>query len=489
MNSGTVFEKRPGIALNPYLPEFEYIPDGEPHVFGDRVYVYGSHDRFRDRIFCTGDYLCYSASIQNLTKWRFEGVIYTNTQDPRMADGTHMLWAPDVVKGKDGKYYLYYCPDASITSIGVAVCDSPAGKYEFLGIVQDKEGGYLGERPGDTYAFDPGVFLDEDGEIYLYTGNGPRFPEDIGKEPKGSVVVKLCDDMLTMKTEPAKLLPTLEASEGTGFEGHEFFEASSIRKIGNLYYFVYSPVTLHQLCYAVSEYPDRNYRYGGVLISNAELFEEDENSVILNCWGNNHGSIEKIGGDYCIFYHVPVNRTVFSRQGRAEKIRILPDGSIPQVHMTSQGLQVGPLPAAGTYPASCVCLLYDTLPQDGADPFQKGDHAFVTQDGDDFAVESMPQDAIPPRQYIANGKNGMTAGFRYFAFQGPAKLSVTVRGTMQGALLVRTSCSGPDCGRIAVSPCAEWTKFEAEIDFAAGVQELYFVFEGSGVLEMLGFTL
>ena len=46
---------------NPYLPLYEYIPDGEPHVFGDRVYVYGSHDAFGAPIFCVNDYVCWSA--------------------------------------------------------------------------------------------------------------------------------------------------------------------------------------------------------------------------------------------------------------------------------------------------------------------------------------------------------------------------------------------------------------------------------------------
>ena len=131
-------------AMNPYLPLYEYIPDGEPHVFGDRIYVYGSHDRFDGKKFCLNDYVCYSAAVNNLKEWRYEGVIYKKTQDPRMRDGNHELWAPDVVRGKDGRYYLYYCPDDKIRSIGVAVCDSPAGQYAFYGLVQDTSGGIIG---------------------------------------------------------------------------------------------------------------------------------------------------------------------------------------------------------------------------------------------------------------------------------------------------------------------------------------------------------
>ena len=111
-------------AVNPYLPLYEYIPDGEPHVFGDRLYIYGSHDRFDGRKFCENDYVCWSAPVTDLADWRYEGVIYHRTQDPRMPHGEHELWAPDVVQGKDGRYYLYYCPDDKVKSIGVAVCDT-----------------------------------------------------------------------------------------------------------------------------------------------------------------------------------------------------------------------------------------------------------------------------------------------------------------------------------------------------------------------------
>ena len=69
-------------AFNPYLPNYEYVPDGEPHVFGDRLYVFGSHDRFNGDRFCLNDYIAYSAPLDNLADWRYEGIIYKKTQDP-----------------------------------------------------------------------------------------------------------------------------------------------------------------------------------------------------------------------------------------------------------------------------------------------------------------------------------------------------------------------------------------------------------------------
>ena len=94
-------------AFNPYLPSWEYIPDGEPHVYGDRVYVYGSHDFFNGYVFCMGDYMGWSAPVSDLSDWRCEGVIFPRDGDPANADGKMCLYAPDVTRGPDGRWYLY----------------------------------------------------------------------------------------------------------------------------------------------------------------------------------------------------------------------------------------------------------------------------------------------------------------------------------------------------------------------------------------------
>lgn len=470
--------------FNPYLPLWEYVPDGEPHVFGERVYLYGSHDAFGGKKFCPNDYVCWSAPVTDLTDWRYEGVIYRKTQDPRMADGRHELWAPDVVQGKDGRYYLYYCPDDKIKSIGVAVCDTPAGQYAFYGLVKDAKGGVLGERPGDTIQFDPGVFIDG-GEIYLYSGNGPRTKKEIGKEPKASVVMTLCDDMVTLKTEPKKLLPLLGESEGTGFEGHEFFEASSIRKIGGRYYLVYSSLTNHELCYAVSDRPDGGFRYGGVVVSNCDLFPGKEGKP-LNCFGNNHGGLELINGKYYIFYHRETNRSICSRQGGAEEVTILPDGSIPQVELTSCGLNGGPLKAEGTYSAGIACNLYGKLTPTYSHPMaMMNRHPYITQDGPDYDPE---KGGTPPRSYIANGKDGLVAGFKYFDLTGAERITVRVRGSARGTLYVRTDPKGETLAELELSPSKDWKAYSATLRSCAGTHPLYLCYEGKGKLDILDFS-
>ena len=227
-------------AFNPYLPSWEYIPDGEPYVFGDRVYVYGSHDLWNGHVFCLGDYVCWSAPVNDLGNWRYEGVIYPRNADPLNKDGHMCLYAPDVTVGPDGRYYLYYVLD-KVGVMSVAVCDEPAGKYEFYGYVHYKDGTRLGDREGDEPQFDPGVITEGD-VTYMYSG----FCGIGDKSRTGAKVVTLDKDMLTVLTEPKLIAPGSCYSAGTQWEEHAFFEASSIRKVNGKYYFVYRQLVLRQ---------------------------------------------------------------------------------------------------------------------------------------------------------------------------------------------------------------------------------------------------
>lgn len=161
-------------AMNPILPSFEYIPDGEPYVFGDRVYVYGSHDKFNGDAYCINNYVCWSAPVNDLGNWRSEGVIYDKTKDPMCSNfDEYQLFAPDVQQGVDGRYYLYYSFNFE-SIMAVAVCDTPAGEYEFLGHVHYPDGTLLGRKAGDAFQFDPGVLVDDDGRVFLYSGFCPE---------------------------------------------------------------------------------------------------------------------------------------------------------------------------------------------------------------------------------------------------------------------------------------------------------------------------
>lgn len=461
-------------AFNPYLPSWEYIPDGEPYVFGDRVYVYGSHDYYNGYVFCMGDYVCWSAPVDDLSDWRYEGVIYPKTSDPFNPDGRMCLYAPDVTVGPDGRYYLYYVLD-KVSVVSVAVCDTPAGKYEFLGYVHYPDGTRLGDRPGDEPQFDPGVLTEGD-RTYLYTGFCGRGD----KSRTGAQATVLGPDMLTVIEDPVIIAPGCMYGEGTGFEGHEFFEAPSIRKIGDTYYFVYSSSVMHELCYATSKSPREGFKYGGVIVSNGDIgigtYKPSEK--VMGPIGNNHGSIVEINGEWYIFYHRQTNGTWFSRQGCAEKIKVLPDGTIPQAEMTSCGLNGGPLKGEGEYAAYLACNIFGEA--EGRFAGSGAGNAKIVQDGRDGDEEI---------GYISGITDGVTAGFKYFDCRGINEVKITARGYFHGAFEIRTKWDGEVLGVIKGESANIWQEFSAPVAIPEGVNAIYITYRGGGNPHLKSFTL
>lgn len=479
-------------AFSVVLPSYEYIPDGEPHVFGDRLYLFGSHDKFGGNKFCMNDYVCWSAPVDDLSDWRCDGIIYRRTQDPGNKKGKHEMWAPDVARGTDGRYYLYYCLSGDGSMLSVAVCSTPCGKYEFYGYVRDKNGNAIGRREGDTGVFDPAVLVDDDGRVWLYYGNGPMKYMKDKKKKKASVCLELEPDMLTMKTEPKRLIPTMHDSKGTDFEGHEFFEASSIRKFKEQYYFIYASVWGHELVYAMSNRPDSGFTYCGTLVSNGDVKAENQAKIDFgskgsllakNYLGNNHGSLVEVKGKYYIFFHRHTNRNMFSRQACAAEMKMLPNGKFEQVELTSCGLNGGPLKGKGKYEAYIACHLYSGRGAlFGVHPMlQNKKHPALTQDGEDR------EDA--PGQHIQNMRDGATAGFRYFEFRDASGISVTVRGSGQGAMIVKDAGDGETVAKILLEPASEWQMFSAPLHIKDGVKSLYFTYAGRGAVDFKDFTL
>jgi len=212
---------------NPFLPLNEYIPDGEAHVFGDRVYLYGSHDSEGGARFCERDYVVYSAPVDNLEQWTYHGVSYKKSQDKRSTDGKLVdYYAPDCVRGNDGRYYLYYAAMGPNTKnfgpMSVAVSDKPEGPFEYLGDIQYKDG-----SPVLKYLTNDPAVINDNGKIYLYYGWGlgrdfrsklfapiynlvqnKLFDRPIseikGTQPSilSCAVVELEEDMMTVKYEP-----------------------------------------------------------------------------------------------------------------------------------------------------------------------------------------------------------------------------------------------------------------------------------------------
>ncbi|WP_099468217.1 family 43 glycosylhydrolase [Konateibacter massiliensis] len=321
---------------NPVLPLDIHIPDSEAHVMPDnRLYVYGSYDD-RSDMFCSEKY--HVVSTADMENWTIHEVALRGQDIPWFGDETApkypgidwsnptpfirkmfenaehsgekekfekqpegekpaLLFAPDAIY-KNGTYYLYFC--MSDDSEGVAVSASPEGPFE--NPIQLPCGG-----------IDPAIFTDEDGQSYFYWGQ------------LFSHGVKLNDDMISFDEKAVVHNLVTE-------EEHFFHEGSSMRKIGNTYYYVYADMERGKptaLGYSTSKSPLGPFEYRGIIIDNAAC---DPAS-----W-NNHGSIECVNGQWYVFYHRCSRGVQQYRRLCIEPITINADGSIGEVKMTSQGI-------------------------------------------------------------------------------------------------------------------------------------------------------
>ncbi len=478
--------------FNPYLPSWEYIPDAEPRLFDGRVYIYGSHDQFGSKEYCVNDYVSWSAPEDDLSDWRYEGIIFRKDQTPWNTKNL-LYYAPDVVQGTDGKYYLFYSvQNSSIAS--VAVCDTPAGKFEYLGDVHFPDGRVYGSNPEDWFIFDPAVLVDDDGRIYLYVGSGQPSNGNFGHEIKGLFVMELRSDMLTIIGEPTIILPA-----DFNPKRPNYWEGPSIRHIGKWYYLVYPATDITGLNYAMSLFPDKGFIHKGPIHSSSDIGLNGRK--LMNAaypMGNSHGGMVRVKGQWYIFDHRRTGKTT-NRQPVAERIEIKEDGSISMVESTSCGLNEGPLRGIGTYPAYIACCLKSSgifglhNPMGGP---------YITQDGPDYEPKepadgevNVDTETNAPKARICGIKNGCVVGYKYFDLTETKHITITARGG-DGIMEILGSEDGQSVGEIRISH--HWNNVGTDLNTAKLSQKagcsasrcpLYLRYKGRGNVELLQFTL
>ena len=286
----------------------------------------------------------------------------------------------------------------------------------------------------------------------------------------GPFCVTLCDDMITVKDEPVRIFP--RDFRGTSLEGHEFFEASSMRKIGDKYYFVYATFNGHELAYATSDYPNKDFVFGGVIVSNGDIgYNGRTESEQIMRTGNIHGSIIEINGEWYVFYHRHTAKTELSRQACAEKIEIAPNGSIAQVEITSCGLNGAPLIASGSYSAIICCALTNYKLHYGPCQDERLPH-ILARDNERFLCEI---------------ENGCLFGYKYFDFDNCSRVGIKYRSgdtLPSGVINVMLKEHGESIARIEISDFSSWQEALADIS-VKGTHALYFKYEGVGAIDIL----
>lgn len=297
------------MAQNPFITN-QFTADPSARVFNGRVYVYPSHDipaspgKGRADWFVMEDYHVFSSD--NLTEWTDHGVIVTQNKVPWIKADSYSMWAPDCIE-RNGKYYFYFPSTPADTSggrgfrIGVAVADKPTGPF----IPQPT---YLKNVRG----IDPNVFIDKDGQAYLYWSQGNLYG------------AKLSDDMLELASEPVILneFPTKGLKEGP-----YLFERN------NIYYMTYPHVEdkIERLEYAIGDNPLGPFKFAGVVM--------DESST--GCW-TNHQSIIKFKEQWYLFYHHNDLSPKFdkNRSIRVDSLFFNNNGTIKKVKPTLRGVGV-----------------------------------------------------------------------------------------------------------------------------------------------------
>ncbi len=297
-------------AQNPIILN-QFTADPTARVFNEKVYLFPSHDiqapdgkNLRKDWFCMEDYHVFSSD--NLTDWVDHGIIVTQDKVPWVDSMSYSMWAPDCIE-RNGKYYFYFPANIKQTDlngrkgfgIGVAIADRPEGPYM-----------PLPEPIENVRGIDPCVFIDRDGQAYLYWSQGNIYG------------AKLKENMTELESEPVVLKDLPEKGLK---EGPFVFENNGI------YYLTFPHVEkkTERLEYAMSDKPLGPFKMTGVIM--------DESST--GCWTNHH-SLLNFKDQWYLFYHHNDLSPGFdkNRSARIDSLFFNPDGTIRKVIPTLRGV-------------------------------------------------------------------------------------------------------------------------------------------------------
>lgn len=280
---------------NPYLPLWEHLPDGEPRVFEDpdkpgsyRAYIIGSHDTSVDK-YCGSDIRMWSAPVEDLTDWRDDGPIFTYQHDGKW----DIMYAPDLVEipQKNGSKVYYLYPHSRGPRREAMVCKGtrPDGPFTPVNLTADGSATVAGSILG----FDPSIYVDvitdendpdygKGFRAYGFWGFQRSSAAQLDQATMYSVrpgtevipyFIPACTPQGEIRDPKGTEYPALYKSQAPQDFG--FFEASSIRKVGNKYVMIFSGYsgkeyglgnTNSTLRYAYGDTPLGPWRSGGVLV-------------------------------------------------------------------------------------------------------------------------------------------------------------------------------------------------------------------------------
>ncbi|KAF7514944.1 hypothetical protein G7054_g14872 [Neopestalotiopsis clavispora] len=413
-------------ADNPVVQDI-YTADPAPLVYNDRVYLFTGHDEDNSTTYDMRDWRLFSSA--DMVNWQHHR---SPMNLATFSWAAANAWAGQVI-ARNGKFY-YYVPvtrTGGAMAIGVGVSDTVTGPYV------DALGGPLVEN-GEI---DPTVFIDDDGQAYLYWGNPNLW------------YVKLNEDMVSYSGAPTQVELTVEgfgAREGNPNRNTTFEEGPWVYKRDGLYYLVYAAnCCAEDIRYSTGPSATGPWTYGGLMMA-AEGAS----------FTNHPGLVDFQGGSY-FFYHTGAlpGGGGFTRSVAVESFTYNADGSIPLIPMTTDGpAQVGSLDPYVRQEAETMAWSSGIETEDCS---EGGLNVCWINDGDYIKVKGVDFGA---------GAESYTASISSALAGGQIELRIgSVDGTVIG------TCTVPSTGGWQI-----WETVTCSIENALEVQDLFLVFRGNG---------
>jgi hypothetical protein len=299
-------------ADNPIIQTI-YTADPAPLVYNGRVYLYTGHDEDNSTYFTMKEWRVWSSA--DMVNWTDHG---SPLNLASFSWASANAWAGQTIY-RNGKFYWYVPMTVRATGqmgIGVAVSNSPTGPFTDA----------IGHPLVSNGQIDPTVFIDDDGQAYLYWGNPDLW------------YVKLNPDMTSYAGSPAKIaLTTAGFGTRTGDAARPtlFEEGPWVYKRNGLYYIVFAAKCCSEfIAYSTAPGPTGPWTYRGTIMPTQG-----------SSFTNHPGVIDFNGGSY-FFYHngaLPGGGG-YTRSVAVEKFAYRADGTIPTITMTTTGApQIGTL--------------------------------------------------------------------------------------------------------------------------------------------------
>ena len=430
-----------GLAVNAQNPivQTAYTADPAPLVYNDKLYLYTSHDEDDSTWFTMNDWKLYSTD--DMVNWT-EHPTPLSFKTFEWARGD--AWAAQCIE-RDGKFYMYVpvTDRKGESAIGVAVADSPYGPfYDPLGtpLVQ-----------ADFGNIDPTVFIDDDGQAYLYWGNPNCF------------YVKLNKDMISYEGE-IHAVPMKPESfgrrEGNPKRATLYEEAPWLYKRKGAYYLFYAggPIPEH-LAYATSDSPEGPWKYGGTVMA------KEGGSF------TNHPGIVDFRGKTYLFYHdasLP-GGSGFTRSVCVREMDFGRDGKVNPVKMVKEGVEKGLKPLCPYRKVEAETMAWSKRMKSDYNP-QVGVFVTALRNGSYTRVRDVDFGKKAPSRILARLSTTHNADI---------VMEVRLDG-LEGQVLAELKVprtGGSD----------RWKLVEKQIPQVTGVHDLYFIFKGKAMRNLAYF--